>query len=755
MQDRLEDVLAICTRVLFYKNGFTIAKFKLAESGKEVSFKGNYYAIQDVKYYISGKDSQDPKYPDTYWADVVRRDIDFSNMDKQGVSDYLHSIVAESIADAMIEQLDDPIKVLNDGDVEALTEVKGVGEFRANSILETHMNQIDISPLITALKPFKLTNKAIYKVLEHYNNSIDLAIKEVKDNPYKLSDVPGFGFMKADSAFLSSENYSQSAMKDKRRIEAYVKYLFEEEFLNGNTWINGMQLQEKVKKYIGEVDWGDLMNHINTSDEYMIIKGRNGSNRITTKENASLEYDTANMLVERVQSENNFKILNIDSTIEKVEKRQGFDFNDDQKDAMRLVFDSNISLIQGLAGSGKTTMMNGIINTYRDNGYSVISTALSGKASDNIMRATSNQAKTLHSLLMYGTPQQFNLQKPLEYDIIVLEELSMVDLRIFNALLKAMKPKSKLIMLGDSKQLESISVGVMNSIIYSNIIPSFTLTKIQRQAQGSAIITHSVPIREGYLNEDVTVKSNTNKRYGEYQDLEYVFLNNNAEESMYKYTLKRFKDSIEMYGIENTQILSATKNSGKNSTYHLNTVAQMIANPSNKNLKEFKITFGKDNEHYILREGDRIINTKNDRTITDVDGNSMPIYNGNTGKLLRIEDDGKDAFLIIEMDGIGTVSVPVNEKDNKIQLGYAITIHKSQGSTIKSVIVSLPFHYMLNSRQLLYTAITRASDYCCLITTPKTITSTLKKDASKTEQVNLGYFIDMIYNKEGDLENGK
>src|SRR5699024_11707067 len=277
----------------------------------------------------------------------------------------------------------------------------------------------------------------------------------------------------------------------------------------------------------------------------------------------------------------------------------------------------------------------------------------------------------------------------------------------------------------------------------------------QRQAQGSAIITHSVPIREGYLNEDVTVKSNTNKRYGEYQDLEYVFLNNNAEESMYKYTLKRFKDSIEMYGIENTQILSATKNSGKNSTYHLNTVAQMIANPSNKNLKEFKTTFGKDNEHYILREGDRIINTKNDRTISDVDGNPMPIYNGNTGKLLRIEDDGKDAFLIIEMDGIGTVSVPVNEKENKIQLGYAITIHKSQGSTIKSVIVSLPFHYMLNSRQLLYTAITRASDYCCLITTPKTITSTLKKDASKTEQVNLGYFIDMIYNKEGDLENGK
>src|SRR5699024_4162259 len=481
-------------------------------------------------------------------------------MDKQGVSDYLHSIVAESIADAMIEQLDDPIKVLNDGDVEALTEVKGVGEFRANTILETHMYKIDISLLITELKPYKLTNKAIYKVLENYNNSIDLAIKEIKSNPYNLSDVPGFGFMKADTAFLSSHNYSQSAMKDKRRIEAYVKYLFEEEFLNGNTWINGMQLQEKVKKYIGEVDWGDLMNHINTSDKYMIIKGRNGSNRITTKENASLEYDTANMLVDRVQSENNFKVLNIDSTIEKVEKRQGFDFNDDQKDAMRLVFDSNISLIQGLAGSGKTTMMNGIINTYRDNGYSVISTALSGKASDNIMRATSNQAKTLHSLLMYGTPQQFNLQKPLEYDIIVLEELSMVDLRIFNALLKAMKPKSKLIMLGDSKQLESISVGVMNSIIYSNIIPSFTVTKIQRQAQGSAIITHSVPIREGYLNEDVTVKSNTNKRYGEYQDLEYVFLNNNAEESMYKYTLTRFKDSIEMYGIETPQILSATKN---------------------------------------------------------------------------------------------------------------------------------------------------------------------------------------------------
>lgn len=1051
--EELDNVLAKCVRINFKKDNFVIANFKDSETGMSFTAKGNFFVSVGDEYYITGSNSNDNKYPNTFWGNSVRKNVDLAGLGKEEMIEFLSAVTTVTRANNLVEQLDDPLEAMRDGNVDLLSTVNGIGEDTAEKLVTLYSQQVDIAPAIIALKDYRLTPSSVAKIVKHFKNNVEIAIKSIDDNPYVISDIQGFGFMKADSAFLAKNGTKAGAIIDSRRVEAYIKYLFQETYQDGSTWLTINQLYAKVNKFVKGVDMKVVSEHIYNSKDYIQLKV-DGQIRVTTKENAELELDTSKRLVELIKGESAIRLDDVDKVLKNVEASQGFDFNDDQNEAIREALDNNVFLLQGYSGTGKaqdndtlipipsggykrmgdmqigdyvfdrtgdktkvvgvypqgkldnykitledgrvtysndehiwttatsdnefenmtlrdmidsdvkyqiptnqtvkydnnkelsihpyllgvsiankgvinldsvnaiedeyivdkitdicsdydslpkyvragmilddykyssvanryhllqglfdksglihsdkrngvnvtyttehhqlaldiqeilrslgyystigeygyfsyivlvtdnsskikslfstphkknsflinhpystsklnthdrigiksiekmpeqvdmtcikvdneehlyltndfivthnTTAINGILSAYKHMDLSVISTALSGRASDNIMRATNTQAKTMHSLLMFGTPMQFDENRPLPYDIIVLEELSMVDLKLFNMLLRAMKKGSKLLMLGDSKQLESISVGVMNTIVNVDAIPSYTLTKIQRQAQGSAIITHSLPMRAGMISKDVKVRSNTNKVYGENKDLEYVFLDNNAEDSMFKFTMKRFKDSIEKYGVQDTQILSATKKNGNNTTSKLNNLAQMIANPQSKLDKklEFNIKFGDPDKHYVLRVGDRVLNSKNNKKTQSPEGETRPINNGNTGTLTNITVNEAGTYnLLIDFDGIGEVVYPANERDNSISLGYAITIHKSQGSTIKSVIVSLPFHYMLNSKQLIYTAITRASDYCCLITTPKTLRATLAKDASKREQVNLGYFINSL-----------
>lgn len=395
-----------------------------------------------------------------------------------------------------------------------------------------------------------------------------------------------------------------------------------------------------------------------------------------------------------------------------------------------------------------TSAVNGFLSVIEQNGYSYCQCALSGKAANNMSHITGKDGSTIHSLLGFDPKKKTGFahdeNDPLPYNVIVLDELSMVNAEIFLSLLKAIKTGSKLIMLGDYGQLDSIGVGVMGGLIRSKVVPMTLLKKIHRQAAKSAIITHSIHFREGIIPEELKLTPNTRKVYGENQDMEYIFVKNDEEENIGTAAMRLFKENIEEYGVDGIQIISQTKTTGTASTYRLNKLAQLIANPKRDDL-EPEIQLGYNDNKYFIRAGDKVINLKNNKSTMNPAGVETPIFNGNTGIVLNVNPD--DRSLLIDFEGIGEVEV-TGEAVDKIDLGYAITVHKSQGSTIPCVIFAMPFHFLLNSRELVYTGDTRAKKRQVFITSPKSLRSALKKTSSKIEKTNLAYLLKKEFGNE-------
>ena len=327
---------------------------------------------------------------------------------------------------------------------------------------------------------------------------------------------------------------------------------------------------------------------------------------------------------------------------------------------------------------------------------------------------------------------------PLQADVVVLDELSMVNMRIFLSLIKAIKSGAKLIMLGDYGQLEAIGVGVMGGLITSKCVPMSLLKKIHRQAQDSAIITHSIAVRNGLLPSGMSLEVDESKVYGVKQDLEYTLVDKEDEDKIFDYAMDKFKLSLDKYPIEDIQIICSTKTTGVVSTYELNKSAQYHYNPYKGTGEQVELGF---NDHkYFLRVNDKVINMKNNKLTESPEGIERHIYNGNTGIVKNITVDGNNHSLIIDFDGIGEVVVE-GKALNHIQLGYAITTHKSQGSTIKCVIFALPYHYLLNTKELVYTGMTRASEMQYIITSPRSFKRAIKNTSVKKKKINLARLI--------------
>ena len=734
--EELVNVEAVCTWVVFESedNGFTIAKFKHIGNQEGVpnnfTLKGTYVAVVGEKYTISGENEGTAQYPDTYKYTQAKRDIDFGSASKDDLITFMSAVTGPQLAVNLVNGIDNIIEVLDNGDINALMEVKGVGEKVAERLIDQYNQQSDIGPAIIFFAQYNIKDNSVRKIIKYFKD-MDVAMKLVEENPYVISKVPGFGFKRADGAFLYKNQNDINASRDPRRVVAYVDFLFEEQMQLGNTWITPRQFIDSVMEYIPTADFKVAVEYINTSKDYYTITVGNNK-RITSVKNMMMELDIAQTMIDMDQKAEPFKLERVEGIIQEVEMEQGFSFDEDQRKAIDEMLKHNVFLLQGGAGVGKTASVNAVARVMTENGYSIGQVALSGRAANNLQQVTGLPGRTIHSTIKFGTPNQYNPENPLHYDVILLDEISMVDSRIFLSLVEAMKQGSKIIMIGDAGQLDSIGAGVMRGFIGSNGVPTMTLTKIHRQAQDSAIVTHSVEIRKGKYHRDLKVKSDTSTIYGEKRDMEYIFVKNTAEDTIYEYVIDRFTKSIERYGVNGTQIIAPTRKF----VSKMNEFAQIIANPYHPDKRQITV-----NDTYILREGDKVMNVKNDYTTKDIDGEKCPIFNGNTGTLLEIRTKGNAVHLIIRFDGVGTVVYPFSEKTCSIEHGYAITVHKVQGASIPSVIIALPFHFMLNSRELLYTAITRAKYNAVLVTSPKTLRSTIAKEDKRTQQTNLGLFL--------------
>ena len=724
-------------RIRFYKNEWGIIECsinkikegtpKLDRNGTAI-FKGVMPQLQEKNLYnITAEYVEDPKWGNQYNILSIFIALDFGTGDPEGQKKFLSSIYTPLQVTNMYEALDNPFKVLKDKDVTSLVKVKGCGMETADRWIRKFEKHVGEAQIYTELEDYNLTTNMIKKLMDRYK-SPELVIEKVKNNPYVLcNEVKGIGWKTADKIALEGGIGEFST----KRFAAYIIHYLDEVGENGCSWITPDELMGAILEGVGEeVPDTNVTEAIHELGEE--LWWNDDKSKIGLRRYFNIEQKIAEELLRIRDAESKIIYKDWEDTIKHLEHKQGWEYTDEQKNGVKTVLDNNITVVQGLAGTGKSTLVSAMIEVLR--GFSYVQCALSGRASSRMSEITGQEGFTIHRLLGYplGDKQGFvyHDENPLPYDIYILDEISMVDAYLFYYLLRAIPNGAKLVCLGDPGQLESIGCGnIAHDMINSEEIPTVTLTKIHRQAAKSAIITESIKVRNGQqiINKDWV---GTETR-GELQDLNIDCFSDKTN-TFYK-IIQAFSTTMvqDNFNIMETQIIVPVKNNGAACTYELNNSVQELYNPEDKNKREYNgFSNGKP---YILREGDKVMNVVNNYKT------SPPIYNGNIGIIRSINyDEGLDEeVMLIDFKGIGAVKVP-KDSWNNIELGYAITVHKSQGDQANHVIFGIDFtSYSLLSREMIYTGITRAKKKCDLIAQTGALRMAISKEGVSKKQTHL------------------
>lgn len=697
-------------------------------------------------------------YGDTYGLIYISKCIDISSKDKQ--KEFLKNVLNENLVEKLFDEYDDVIKLLENRDVKSLMKIKGIGNQVALRMIDEYEESKDYSSIYMELGQLGFTHTFIKKLVDFYK-SPDTVIDIVKNNPYDLLRVDGIGFKKADEVACKVG----ITQYDVRRIKGFLLYYLNDQGEAGRSYLNYQDLMKALYDTLGFVP----EEIINTTAKQMIdnkdvVVLDNGS-KIALKKFYDLEKNIMNELfrlqiglVKVVENDSNklnsihddyipksFNIGNWETITENVEEKQGFMFTDEQRAAIKLSLDNHVMALTGGAGSGKTSTANGICSLY--SGYSILACALSGKASVRITEATGLSASTIHRALGYQNGEfMFNKYNKLAVDIVLIDEATMINGALFLSLLEAIPTGAKVIIMGDVQQLTPIgNCQVFADILDSNVLPVVKLSKPHRQALRSGIIPTSIKI----ANQEQIFDGNYtgNVIIGELEDMELDISGKGNDESISDKIIKHFQIELEKFhDIMEVQICVPMRLRGELSCYNLNSKIQSIYNPKLSNGNEIEIFLEKKKDEakkYIIRAGDKVINTKNNYKCINSEGDTTPVFNGNMGIVKEIEKNG---MCTIDFIGIGEVIFTKSDCKN-LELGYACTVHKLQGSGFCSTIVGLDnSSYIMNNSELLYTAITRAKKYCVLIANNYAVVKSIQTKEVKTKQT---FLKDML------LENAK
>lgn len=687
------------------------------------------------------------QYGDTYELLYISKCIDISSKDKQ--KEFLKNVLNENIVDKLFDQYDDVIQLLENRDIKSLMKIKGIGNQVALRLIDEYEESKDYSSIYMELGQLGLTHTFIKKLVDFYH-SPNTVIDVVRNNPYDLVRVDGVGFKKADEVACKVG----IGQYDPKRIKGFLLHHLNEQGEAGKSYLFYQELMKALYDTLGfipeEVINITAKQMIDNEDVVVIDDGSkialrkfyNLENRIMEE---LLRLQIGNIKIVENNSENiedlhkdyipkSFNISNWEKIIKNVEENQGFDFTDEQRDAIKLSLENNVMTLTGLAGAGKTSTANGICSLY-DN-YSILACALSGKASVRITEATGLPASTIHRALGYQNGEfTYNKENKLAVDIVLIDEATMINGALFLSLLEAIPTGAKVIIMGDVQQLTPIgNCQVFADILDSDVLPVVKLTKPHRQALMSGIIPTSIKV----ANQEQIFgnKFEGNTILGELKDMELDI--SNSKESMADCIIRHFQTEMDKFNnIMEVQVCVPMRLKGELSCYNLNTKIQNLYNPKFNKENEIEIFLEKKNDEakkYVIRVGDKVLNTKNNYKCTNSDGDTTPVFNGNIGIVKEIEDNG---YCTIDFVGIGEVVFSKAESKN-LELAYACTVHKMQGSGFTSTIVGMDTgSYIMNNSELLYTAITRAKKYCVLVGNNYAISKAIRTKEVKTKQTFL------------------
>lgn len=757
------------SKQLFPKNKYNDGDFAIVSCIISETIKGNPkisnwgnivitgnmpYLKNNTKYRFIGTEKYDEKR-NSYSYEVGYIDEYTTNLTENDFELYLKDVLTPAQFKKIKKVAG--IKVLLDNrDVDGLTEIKGIGRQTAIKIIDKYTYNKSNASYIARLSAIGVSETMRNKLLDKYN-SYGVIIKKLTENPYVLAeDVDGIGFSKADELAI------KAGMKrnDPKRIRGLIYHILNTKSIEGQSYTFLTDVIKEIIEKIYDSKESDMDRNLVGSVLSDMLKNEviwasEDRQYIGLHEVYVLEKLLAKEIIRISKQNNHFNYNGWEDEVAQIEKEQGWKYTDEQKNGILTSLRDNFVMVVGKAGSGKTTVTNAMSRILSKNRYTIAQACLSGKASLRMREVTGRDASTIHRLLEFNPKGGFsrNSEFPISANIVIIDEVSMVDARLMLSLLRAIKNTTKVIFLGDPAQLPSIGLGnIMTDLINNRGTVSIVeLTQIHRQAQKSAIITQSIAMRENKLIVPYGFEGITT--LGELQDLTLDVDAN--KDILPAKVLEYFKNGYKKYNnIMDVCIACSTRLRGKLSCFNINRIIKEWYNPVSDNSKEgidYIVTTVSANYHYTISLGDKVLVTKNNYSAEVWDENKGEfvegaVFNGNLGIVTEIGE----GYIEINIDSIGRVRFKEN-KYNTLELGYAVTCHKLQGSQSKMVIVAMDMSgYSLLSSEWGYTAITRAMDEATVVTEPNALYRCCTNNLNSLKFTFLGMIL-YKYKNEGEF----
>jgi exodeoxyribonuclease V alpha subunit len=680
-------------------NGYTVLVMICDE--EEVTCVGTFSDIAEGENIEAhGNYNDHPTYGRQF---AVKRFEEKAPKDEMAIERYLGSGAIKGVGIALAARIvrhfkSDTFRIIEE-EPERLAEVKGISERKAMEIADQVNAKRDLRQAMIFLQQYGISTTLAVKIYNTYGQEIYGILKE---NPYRMADdVDGVGFRTADEIASRVGIRTDSDF----RIRSGIQYALLQASNEGHTYLPMPELTQRASNLL-QIEPEYIEKHyMNLAmDRKIIMRQAGNTTQIYASSFFYMEANTATML-KQLNANFNVPDIEIEERLRQIEKQTKMDLDEHQVEAVKEAVRNGLLVITGGPGTGKTTTINTIIRYFELEGMDIFLAAPTGRAAKRMSETTGFEARTIHRMLELNGGMEGNAgfekneQNPLETDVIIIDEMSMVDISLMYALLKAIAAGTRLILVGDVNQLPSVGPGsVLKDIIDSNEFHTVKLTKIFRQASTSDIIVNAHKINRG---EPVSLDN---------KSMDFFFLKRYEADKIINVTLQLIKQKLPKFvgaSEYDIQVLTPMRK-GLLGVERLNGILQMYLNPADKRKRE------KEHGDTIFREGDKVMQTKNNYQLEweirskyglCID-KGTGIFNGDMGIIEEINDFAET--MTVSFDEGRMVEYPYKLLD-ELELAYAVTIHKSQGSEYPAVVIPLlSGPRMLMNRNLLYTAVTRA-----------------------------------------------